>query len=331
MSHAVYRRYLWTIVSTAALFAVADALLLPFSSIYLDSRGARVLAGQVIFGGAFLVLGKFMQMVASRSGGMLRDVLELVSAGLINIGIFLVLFFLFAGAGCLFMYLAAATSRPLMDADLAAVDRALGFNWLKIVALANSSTWLASIMVFCYATINYQIGLAAMFHVLTNNRDRLFQFGAIMAVSLLLTYAIMIGIPCEGAYALYRPAPSSFSNFTAIGGLAHLSTLARLRSLEPFDFILGGTVGLTCFPSFHTALGVMTVHALRRTVLFFPMTVVAAIMIAATIPQGGHYLVDVIAGACVAVISIGIVELIGRWAASPLASGDDGRSAASFK
>lgn len=228
-----------------------------------------------------------------------------------NIGVFLVMFFAFTAASCLLMYLAADTARPLMDVDLAAVDQALGFHWQKTVELANSSSVAAAVMVFCYASIGYQIPLTAMFHVVAGKRERLFEFAATLVISLLLTNAVMLAIPAAGAYAYYRPDAAAFSNFTAVGGLAHLKTLAELRSSEPFEFVMSKVIGLTCFPSFHTTLAILVTFALRRTFLFLPAAITNAIMIVATIPEGGHYLVDVLGGGCVAALAIAMVLAVG--------------------
>jgi membrane-associated phospholipid phosphatase len=56
--------------------------------------------------------------------------------------------------------------------------------------------------------------------------------------------------------------------------------------------------GLVTFPSFHTAMALMTAAAWRDDrYLRWPMFIWNALVILSTLPIGGHYVVDVIAGA----------------------------------
>jgi membrane-associated phospholipid phosphatase len=66
--------------------------------------------------------------------------------------------------------------------------------------------------------------------------------------------------------------------------------------------------GLITFPSFHTAVAVLMVHAARGTSCFWLAIVVNALMILSTFTEGGHYLVDVVAGAAIALLAIGVVS-----------------------
>jgi membrane-associated phospholipid phosphatase len=67
--------------------------------------------------------------------------------------------------------------------------------------------------------------------------------------------------------------------------------------------------GLVTFPSFHTTLGILIVYAVRDfKVLAIFVGALNAVMIVATMPEGGHHLVDVLAGAGVALASISTVR-----------------------
>ena len=59
--------------------------------------------------------------------------------------------------------------------------------------------------------------------------------------------------------------------------------------------------GLITFPSFHTALAVVTAWAFWGTrYIAGPTLVLNLTVIASTVPVGGHYFVDVFAGAAIA-------------------------------
>ncbi|BAV50572.1 hypothetical protein MLTONO_5670 [Mesorhizobium loti] len=229
-----------------------------------------------------------------------------------NIGAFLMLFIPFSVVSCLFMYLAAATRRPPVDSYLAAADASLGFDWPRVLAFVNAFPSISAILVFCYAALGYQVPIVVLLHSIMDRRERVLEFTALVAISLLTTEVIMLAFPAIGPYAFHKPDPASFTHFTGVG-VSHLSTIAALHSQAPLEFLVTKTVGLTCFPSFHTALGIIIVYCLRRTVLVIPAAFINAIMIVSTIPEGGHYLIDVVAGAMVAVGSILAVRIIGAY------------------
>lgn len=62
-------------------------------------------------------------------------------------------------------------------------------------------------------------------------------------------------------------------------------------------------------PSFHAALAVLFVYANRPPARsFIPVALLNVLMIMSVVPEGGHYLVDLIAGAIIAALSIVLVR-----------------------
>ena len=47
-------------------------------------------------------------------------------------------------------YLGSAASLPLIDAELAAMDEALGFDWLAYLAFVNAHPWFAKLLEYSY-------------------------------------------------------------------------------------------------------------------------------------------------------------------------------------
>ncbi|TPK70299.1 phosphatase PAP2 family protein [Mesorhizobium sp. B2-4-15] len=293
-------RYGQVIGLTIAAFVAADLLWLPFSNITVDSsNGVAVIIAGLIAGGYWLA-GAVCSRMARRS--RLSKVWGAIAAAFENIAIFLLAFIPMSVASCLFMYLASSTARPRLDAYLVDADKALGFDWPSALAYANSFPMAAAVLVFCYAALTWQIPIVVLWHACVNGRRRLLEFCAVLFASSVLTAITMAAVPVDGPYLYFKPAASLYDHFTN-AGLSHATTVEALRS-GPFIFLISKTVGITCFPSFHTTLGIVITYALRRTPFFFPVAIVNALMIVSTVPEGGHYLVDVIAGGLVAVAAI---------------------------
>ncbi|MEZ2331064.1 phosphatase PAP2 family protein [Mesorhizobium sp. RCC_202] len=307
-----YQRYLLTISVTILLFSVTDFALLQRSDVYLTAHAAVWTAQSAAYGVAFVVLSMGIAAVAKRSSGMIKDILARIADGLHNGGLFLTLYILFVTAVALFIDLAADMQRPLMDGTFVLFDQTLGFDWPATVERLNASPTVAAILLFCYRSIPFQVMLTGCMYAAIGRQERLFEFATTLVFALSIASLVTMAIPTAGAYAYYHPAAETFSNYTARGGLAHLSVLEQLRASEPFEFKPDNIVGLISFPSYHTSLGILITYAWRRTFAVFPLALVNCLMIVATVPEGGHHLADVIGGANVALISIAFVMWIGR-------------------
>lgn len=293
-----------TLVVTA-LFAAFDALLLPASSIVFSPRNyletARV-AAALAFGFA---IGwgtlRHFRRDESRMGLLVRQLADGLRILTLAGGLF-ALFGLFAG---LFMYLASDTSAPLIDGALARADAALGLHWLPLLERVNAAPLVARGLVFAYATTGPVLILLFPLLAFSRREDRLMELVALIAVTSLFTGILMYLFPAAGAYAWFQPAAPLWSNLSAQAGMWHYEVLQELRSGRPFTYLQSQATGLVTFPSFHTVLAIITAYAARGIRGVFPVLLVLnAIVVVSTVPEGGHYVVDVIAGGLVAVVGI---------------------------
>lgn len=212
-------------------------------------------------------------------------------------------------AGGTYMYLAAGAALPLQDARLASLDQALGFDWLGFVASANSNPAVSWALVTAYHSALPQ--MLALYLLLSFGRyeRRLAEFQTLLSVTSVAVGALMLLVPAAGAYAHFRPPRELFDGFSPNAGMWHYETFLRLRAgAVPLDFMQ--MEGLVTFPSFHTVLAIVTAYAFRGfRLLALPAVIINGVVIVSTLPEGGHHLVDVIAGAIIAVAGIVLV----RW------------------
>lgn len=299
-------------------FAVADVIWSRNSDISLDPRSwgefAKVMAMLAVVFLAMRTVERRLSEDRSRPGRLISYSAESIKSLAANAFLLIPIGF----ASIYFMYLAADTDRPLMDETLAAIDAGIGFNWLSFLELTNSHPAIASALVFAYHSVGPQIPLLIVLLAFTD-RVRLTEFMATMAVSSAFTAAAMSLVPAAGAYAYFQPVAADFSNFTAKAGVWHLAELTRLRGDEPVGLLVSQAEGLVTFPSYHTALGIMMTYALRKLPLVaWPVGVLNAMMLVSTLPEGGHHLIDVFAGAAVGALTILCVSM----AQSPSAQRD---------
>src|SRR5208283_1718480 len=110
------------------------------------------------------------------------------------------------------------------------------------------------------------------------------------------TLALFAFFPAQSAWVYYNIEPGKIPPF--------LIDLNALRSGSLPVVNLQRLDGLITFPSFHTAVAVLLIYAARGTPALVLATVINALMILSTFTEGGHYLVDVVAGAAVALLAI---------------------------
>jgi membrane-associated phospholipid phosphatase len=209
-----------------------------------------------------------------------------------------------------YMYLATSAALPLQDARLASLDRALGFDWLGFVAFANSNTAISWALVTAYHSALPQ--MLALYLLLCFGRYecRLAEFLTLISVTSVAVGALMLLVPAAGAYAHFRPPRELFDGFSSNAGMWHYETLLRLRTEAALLLDFRQMEGLVTFPSFHTVLAIITAYAFRGfRFLALPAVILNGVVIISTLPEGGHHLVDVIAGAIIAISGIALV----RW------------------
>jgi membrane-associated phospholipid phosphatase len=207
--------------------------------------------------------------------------------------------------GVVFVHLATSAALPLWDAPLARLDAALGFDWLGFLGWLNARPQLSWLLVQAYHGTGLVLMAVYVWCCVTLRQDRLEELLALLAM---IAVGVAIGmalVPAAGAYAFHAPARELFTSFSPDAGMWHYRQFVALRS-EPAPILdIGRTTGMVTFPSFHTALGIVTTYAVRDARwLAPPVLVVNALMIVATLPEGGHYLVDLIAGAAIAAAAI---------------------------
>lgn len=218
-----------------------------------------------------------------------------------------------ANFGTIYMYLAAGMGLPLQDAWLARIDHAIGFDWLAFLQFTNSSPVVSTILVQAYHSAGPQLVALLLFLSLTKRCGRLSEFLAVLAVSSLLTGTVMVFVPAVGAYDYYQPDRQLFDNFTPNAGMWHYDQLMALRSRRGMDFLYDKAVGLVTFPSYHTVLAILTAYTVRDVrLLAAPAVILNAVAIVSTLPEGGHYLIDVLAGFVIALASVFLVRGVSK-------------------
>ena len=196
---------------------------------------------------------------------------------------------------------------PLQDRLLDYADKALGFQWFDYAYWVDDHALLQQIFYVAYHSIMVQTLLPLVVLVCANRIGDLRRYLLAYAIAFVFTIIVSALMPAAGPIALVDRATFHILQFTGATPLDHL---ARLRDAGPlvFDSAPGG---IATFPSFHATIAILTPLALRPfPLIFIALLFLNAFMLGATVTEGAHYLVDIIAGSGIAFVAYGVAKRI---------------------
>jgi hypothetical protein len=212
-----------------------------------------------------------------------------------NICVSVILILVFTNAASILSYLVVSTNLPLVDAQLDAIDKLINFNWPEINNLVRSMPLIHFILKIAYSSLLPQLVFSIIFLSFTNRFAALYQFIFLIILSALITIAISGFFPAAGAWKYY-----SVSDGVDLSMLSHFELL-RSGSLKTID--LTKIQGLISIPSYHAALAILVIYALRTSPILFPLALIWNFLLLLSIPtEGSHYLIDLLTGVLLAVI-----------------------------
>jgi membrane-associated phospholipid phosphatase len=191
----------------------------------------------------------------------------------------------FSAAFTTLMEAAAAAANPLADKWLLAADAAFGLSAPATVALAHQHPWFLLGMKLAYFSV---IPQTAILILVLAEKPALWQFLARFMLAAQITVCFFFFLPAEGLPTSITP------------GIA--DRFYDLRAGADVDW--QSAQGIITFPSFHTAWAIILVAAFWSTRMRWPALALNAAMLVSTVTVGGHYYVDVMAGAIVALVVI---------------------------
>lgn len=219
--------------------------------------------------------------------------------------------FLYLVTICLFGVLAAYAMQrmdfPLRDGLLHRLDLALGFDWQAYAHWVGRHEQVQKVFFFAYNTISLQIALPLVVLAFTNRIADVRTYLLAFTIAFAATILVSAMMPAGGPIVFIDPKDFGFLHFS---GATPIEQLMRLR--QPGAFVMTDAPGgIATFPSFHSTIAILTPLALRR----FPrmlagLLVLDALMLGATLTEGAHYLVDVLAGSAMAFAAMALATYI---------------------
>jgi hypothetical protein len=210
----------------------------------------------------------------------------------------------FSAAAAVLSILMTSVDMPLIDDRLIAFDAALGFDWRAYVEFVNARPWLGRLSSLVYATSLSQVALTILVLGLLGRAGRVQHFVTAVMLGALLCILVSALLPAAGALGTIRPPADFMAMNQPIVDLAYKQAFFDIRDGASRWISLEQPHGLIAFPSYHCTLSVLIVMAFWRVrIWFWPVLALNLAVILSTPIDGGHHLVDSLAGIVVAFVA----------------------------
>jgi PAP2 superfamily len=206
---------------------------------------------------------------------------------------------------------------PLADGVLNAIDHSFGIDGLTILAsIAAQPRWMIEGMSVSYFSTIPTFYFGMILLAILGDRLELWRATFCFIGTVLATCVISVFCPAEG---LGRWASSGLIARLPSNSIRHF-----WPNFEKFYFASNPVLrvdsigGVVSFPSFHLIMGLIIVFMWRRRPVMLALSVASFVVMAvATLPFGGHYVVDLVGGAAVWSLSFAVSRQIEAASKTP--------------
>jgi membrane-associated phospholipid phosphatase len=220
--------------------------------------------------------------------------------------------------------LISAWSRADIDPWLSRADYALGFDWPALAAFMARHPMILDANQLAYRAISWQPAVLIGMLLFAKSQDRFWTFVTAWGICLAITVAIYPLAPAQGAFLFYGISHESMPGLATNDPWKFGPIISGLRDGSIRSITTEIFTGLVSIPSFHAASAVLYAWVLwGNRWLRYPFLVLNICMGLSALINGGHYLVDLIAGCAVAALSIWLARIAVRKQASSIAPGPE--------
>lgn len=207
---------------------------------------------------------------------------------------------------------------PLFDATLASADNIIGLNTSVFVTWIAWRPQISQLLEIVYLSTVPLIFATVIFLAWTHRETRMWELCLSFAGSGMICALFSALLPAAGAFIHYGISRDILILLPEGSGIYYIPTFDAYRSgtLSVVDTM--HLEGVVTFPSFHAAMALMLGYAVRGLRwLSVSAWIWSGLTIVSAVPNGGHYIIDLIAGAAVWVIFI-LPDQIRKHAPRPI-------------
>lgn len=218
---------------------------------------------------------------------------------------------IFAASVNVISYFGLTIAGPRIDGPLAAIDRAMGIDWMELMLFTTGHPALNFAFKIAYRISIYETLFLMIWWGLSDRSRLTERLCLALVIGGAVTVIVWLLLPSFGAFTVYTIPPTpALKNALALNA-DYANTLLHLWVHGPGHISPLTVKGLVGFPSFHAAQAIIaTWYARKAKYLFAPFLAFNTVVILSTPIQGGHHVVDVVGGFGVAALAIWLSTVI---------------------
>jgi membrane-associated phospholipid phosphatase len=222
------------------------------------------------------------------------------------------IFFLMSVTAALSTTVLARTNAPYADALFVAADRLVfpGFDWPSAMIALDQHRWITRALDYSYPTLFWQPELLLIFFCATGRSEQAWRALSALTIALILCIAVFPFCPAIGGYAYFGIGWDSVPNVHEVAAWRYPEILEGVRQGRIDELGLKTLEGVVAMPSYHASAAVILAWGFwPARYLRWPLLLLNIMMLISSVPIGGHYIVDVLAGCATACFSIWLVRI----------------------
>ena len=220
--------------------------------------------------------------------------------------------FLLTTTAALSTIVLAKSNMPYADAAFAAADRILfpGFDWPSAIVALDQHSALIFVLGPSYASLFWQPELLLLYFCATGCGIHAWRVLAALTIALVLCIFIFPFCPAVGGYAYFGIGREIVPYVPDLSGWRYPAVLQAVRDGGIDELGMKTLEGIVAMPSFHASAALILGWGFWSSrLLRWPFLLLNLAMLVSSVPIGGHYLVDVLAGAAVGGFAILLVRV----------------------
>jgi len=215
----------------------------------------------------------------------------------------------FSAAAAMLNYLLLAVAGGRIDGVLAAWDRALGFDWPRIMMLAAAHPRIAGLLLIAYGSMLPQVALLMIALARRPAQEQALRFCFAIALGALVCIAVWTLWPSFGAFSIYAADPARDGRLHPALDADYARALVSLLAEGPRLASPTAVKGLIGFPSYHAVMALIVARfAWDLPWLRWPLLALNLLVLVSVPVEGGHHLVDLLAAFPVAWASLALAR-----------------------